>query len=206
MSSFVKSALLIVVASSATSKIPVQIGDGALVQRIRQGDEKAIDMLYRRHARLVAGLIGRMIGNRADAEDLLQDTFVDAFAKLDSLRECDAFRSWLCRIAISKARGFLRKRRFFLKPVDSILHELVSEDASAEHIVLLEDLDQALRQFPAEERVIWTLRFVEGYQLSEIAKLCEVSLATTKRRLTSASARLRRALEIHAQDIFGATP
>ncbi|HEX4457364.1 MAG TPA: RNA polymerase sigma factor [Polyangia bacterium] len=166
--------------------------DAELVARIVGGNRQAQALLYARHAPPLAGLLVRLLGSRADAEDALHDTFIIAFDKLRALREPAALYGWLQRIAVAQAHRRFRRLRllrlfgFTLPPGDSGLAQLATQAASPEVRTELGLVDEQLRRIAARERAAWILRHVEGYELSEVARLCDCSLATAKRRIAAA--------------------
>src|SRR5688572_14271175 len=81
--------------------------DAALVERAREGDRSAEDLLYRGHARRLLGLLTRLTGSTTDADDLLHDTFHAAFESLERLRDPSSFGSWLTGIAVNQARQLI---------------------------------------------------------------------------------------------------
>lgn len=173
--------------------------DDALVRRILAGDAWAEEALYRRHAERVYRVVLRVIGRKADAEDVLQDTFVAAFDHLASLREPAAVGGWLLRIAMRQVHRRLRLRgvRRWLGLEDegpSVLLE-PHPGASPEQAALCEELAAILARVPARERVAWMLHKVEGHTLPEVAAATGCSLATVKRRIAGAEARVQRSVD-----------
>ena len=86
--------------------------DADLVGRALLGDRTAEALIYRRHARAIAGLAARLSGSRSDAEDIVQETFVRALEHLRDLRDPNALRPWLTRIAVTCAQRRLRRKKF----------------------------------------------------------------------------------------------
>ncbi|UJR78551.1 RNA polymerase sigma factor [Sandaracinus amylolyticus] len=170
--------------------------DGVLVVRAREGDRWAQEVLFRRYMTPLAGTVTHIVGNVADADDVLQDTFADVLRDLPRLREPEAFRGWLYRIAMNRARKALRKRRLlrFLgldgSVDDATLAIEASSASSPEVLTELRLLDEALRRVPADERIAWMLRHVHGEQLEDIASWIGCSLATVKRRIEAAQSRI----------------
>ena len=177
-----------------------QVSDADLVQRARSGDQWALEMLYRRHVQVVAGTALRLLRNRADAEDVTQETFLLAFEKLAQLAEPAAFRGWLVRIAVSRVhrRFRTRKLRGLIFPwrdaegEDISLEGEARDDATAEQRAELALLDLALAALPLELRTAWLLRHVMGCAVEETAEACGCSLATVKRRISAAGEQIRR--------------
>ncbi len=183
-------------AATGDRLVAVPVDDATLVEQARRGDERAFGALYRRHARYCAGVVYRLTGNDAEVDDVLQEAFTDAALALDSLREPAGFRGWLVRIVVNRVHKRLNKRRRFRFLGRAL--ELVHPRASNPHDQRqVEELYEALEQIPPDLRVPWVLHHVEGETLPEVAKLCDVSLATVKRRIADAEARVNRRLESH---------
>lgn len=173
--------------------VAVPPDDATLVEHARRGDDKAFTALYRRHARYCAGVVYRLTGNDADVDDVLQEAFTDAACALDTLREPAGFRGWLVRIVVNRVHKRMSKRRRFRFLARAV--ELVAPRASdPEDRRLVEELYEALDRIPPDLRIPWTLHHVEGETLPEVAKMCDVSLATVKRRIADAETRLNRRL------------
>lgn len=153
-----------------------------------------LDEAFREHGRFVAGVAYRVLGRDSDVDDVVQDVFLDAMRGLRQLRDAQAIRGWLRVVAIRKCRRRLSVRR--LKGVlgfdDAPSYaEVASPDASPEQRALLTRVYAALDRIPAEERVAWIVRHIEEEKLEDVARLCGCSLATAKRRIAAAEARLR---------------
>jgi RNA polymerase sigma-70 factor (ECF subfamily) len=169
----------------------VDESDAALVARARRGDGSAHALLFERHAPGLARLLACLTGSRADAEDALQETFVIAFERLAQLQQEQALRSWLAQIAVSQARRLFRRRKLWAlfgreRTRDVALDCLASPTAPPETRAELALVAQALELVPTPPRIAWILRFVEDYQLDEVADACGCSLATAKRRIAAA--------------------
>jgi RNA polymerase sigma-70 factor (ECF subfamily) len=179
-------------------RIPTAVGDDELARRAAKGDRWSREVLYRRHAGSLLGLTTRLLGNRGDAEEIVQETFLVAFEKLGTLRDADALAAWLAQIAVNLVRHRLRRLRFMrLLGVDGAAEDATLEafaapgldpEASSE----LALLDRALARLAPDLRIAWMLRHVEGLELTEVASACRCSLATIKRRLAAAGDVVRR--------------
>lgn len=182
--------------SSDTTDAPT---DGALVVAARTGEAWAREALCRRHMRLVLGLSQRILAGRGDADDVAQDAFVEAFQKLHTLQQPQAFGSWLCSIVVRRAGKHLRRQRLLARfglaargPLDP--DTLIAPNAPADVVHELHAVYSILLELPPEEQIALVLRRVEGMELLDIAEHMQLSLATVKRRVSSAEARLERAL------------
>jgi RNA polymerase sigma-70 factor (ECF subfamily) len=170
------------------------IAEAELAERIRRGDTWAEEAFYRRHVVGVRTVVRRLLGNSADAEDVVQDAFVTAFEIWGQLRDPEQAGKWLLTIAIRKVHRRFRRRRLMRMlgldqtTDDATLESLGRPDVTGEARAELALLDHALRRVSAAERVAWMLRYVEGMSLDEIAEACDCSLATTKRRIQATNA------------------
>lgn len=180
---------------SVPEPVPRSIGpsDAALVVAARAGEVWASESLYRRHIHVVHGLTCRLFGRDSDVDDVVQETFIDALSSLDRLEEPGAFRSWVCGIAVRKICKLIRRRRLLTRlglrrPEDPPeIGRMMAKTAPPDVVSELRSVYQAIQGLPAELRVTFLLRRVEGANLDEIASMTETSLATVKRRLVKAA-------------------
>lgn len=167
-----------------------RLDDAELVARARRGDEWAHEMIYRRYVQLVAATARRMLRAPADVDDIVQETFLIAFEKIDKLLEPRALRGWLAQIAVSRVHRRFRVHRWIrlgvASDIGASLAEQASQDATQEQRAELSLIDRALRDLPLKLRTPWVLRHVVGLELGDVAVACECSLATAKRRLAEA--------------------
>lgn len=158
-------------------------------------DPRNFDDVFRRYSPYVARIALRLLGNDSEVDDLVQDVFLEAHRGLGSLREAGALSGWLARICVRRATRRLRRRRWLsLLSLDSVSEpELpLSAGSSPEQRALVAQLYRRLDRLPADERIAWLLRHVEGESLDDMVELCGCSKSTVQRRLRSAEARLAR--------------
>lgn len=149
-----------------------------------------LESLFKRYAPYVAAVAHRLLGRDADVDDTVQEVFLAAVRGLRSIRDPAAVKGWLARIAVRVARRRLRKRRMrtFLGIDDPIVYDSVADaGASPEDRALLARVYRVLDGLPANARIAWSLRYVEGEPLENVAQLSGCSLATAKRRIASAA-------------------
>lgn len=168
---------------------PPESTDADLVLAARAGERAAEAALYRRHVRLVASVAVTALGPGADAEDVVQDSFLTALERLDQLKDPSQFRAWVVRIAVRHVHRRFRRRRL-LRALglgrgddEAVLPQLAAPHASPEVRAELVRIDARLAELAPELRIAWILRHVEGAELTEVAAACDVSLATIKRWL-----------------------
>ncbi len=145
--------------------------------------------LYRDYGRYVGAVALRILGRDDEVDDVVQEVFLSAIQGLGALRDADALRGWLRTITVRTARGRLQRRRFHAwLGLDRVpnYEDLVAPGASPEHRALLAAVYRRLDGLPVADRLAWSLRHIEGEPLEEVARLCECSLATAKRRIAAA--------------------
>jgi RNA polymerase sigma-70 factor (ECF subfamily) len=150
-------------------------------------------VIVERYGPYLERLLGRMVGWDPELPDLLQDVFLQAFQCLGDLKNPAALKGWLGRIAIFTARAWIRKRRLrrgwlrVLPPEE--LPESKAVVPEPEVVEALQHTHAVLDALPADERMAFVLRFVDGMKLREVARICGVSLSTVKRTLLRAEKR-----------------
>ncbi len=154
------------------------------------------DSVFKRYSPYVAAVAHRLLGRDADVDDTVQEVFMVAVRGLARVRDPLAVKSWLARIAVRVSRRKLQMRRFrnFLGFDDPAAYDAIADDqASPEQRALLQRVYRVLDSLPADQRIAWTLRHIEGEQLDAVAALSGCSIATAKRRITAAARTLEEA-------------
>ena len=181
---------------SAAAMLPGRSADLALVERCRKGDLGAFEEIYRAHSPKLYSLALRMLGNPADAEDLLQEIFLSAHRKLDGFRGDAALGTWLYRLATNQCLDYLRSRAGRNNQVTGALDDELglSDPGSrgiAERTVAKMDLERALAQLPEGARAAFVLHDVEGLEHREVAEVLGVAEGTSKSQVHKARLKLR---------------
>lgn len=183
--------------------------DAELVQRAKEGDAGAFELLYARYHARVYRLLYGMLGNREDAVDLTQEVFVRAWVELPRLQIEKTLYGWLRRTAINLGIDHLRRSRLVRfqsldAPFDDeegepfewqLLDETQDVQAAAELSELQDCLQRALQQLSTIHRVVVILHYIEEVPVEEIAQQLSIPVGTVKSRLARAREALRRHLE-----------
>ena len=164
---------------------------GAHVARARRSSPESpaplsLEEAFKQYAPLVAAIGFRILGSRDQMQDLVQDVFLKAHDWIARIDDPRALKSWLTTVTVREARLRLRLRRMraFLHLSDNHNYASVaSPTASPAERALATEIYRILDGVPVSARVAWTLRYVEGLTLPEIAQHCGCSLATVKRRV-----------------------
>jgi RNA polymerase sigma-70 factor (ECF subfamily) len=176
-----------------------ELATADLLERLRQGDSRALGEAYDQHHQAVRAFAGRLVGDSAAAEDLVHEVFVTLPRAARRFRGDSPLRSFLIGIAIQLARHHVRsasRRRAALARLSAEPEGAVrSPEASASERRLLEAVQQGLDQLPLEQRVAFVLCDVEERSSVEAAALVRAPEATLRTRLFHARRKLRAALE-----------
>ena len=174
--------------------------DAQLVNRVADGDLDAIAELYDRHASRVFGLALRILRNRTDAEDVVQEVFAQAWRTAGSYRvDRGSVTAWLLVITRTRALDRVRARRAPEQGLGNLEPQTLASKArpASDELIAREQADQvrhALFQLPEDQRRALELAYFEGLSQTEIAATLQTPLGTVKTRIRTALATLRRSL------------
>lgn len=165
------------------------MSDKALIDACLAGRSEVYEVLIRRHQQKVFNVLYRFLGNYEASQDLSQEAFLAAYQKLDTFGGKSAFSTWLCQIALNKARDLLRS-----KGADSLCEDLADHgdtlvaadatrpDCRAERGQALERIQGVLNRMPAHYREVLILKHLEEHSNEEIAAMLEETVENVKVR------------------------
>jgi RNA polymerase sigma-70 factor, ECF subfamily len=167
--------------------------DALLVRRVLDGDTAAFTALVDRHAAACTRFATRMLGNREDAEDVTQETFLRAYRSLGRYEERQAFRTWLFQILINRCRtsAVRRERRHRMFLVDDNAVALASVRPAAESSDLRAELQRVIDALDADQREAFLLKHVEQLSYDEMAAATGVGVSALKMRVKRACDRMQ---------------
>jgi RNA polymerase sigma-70 factor (ECF subfamily) len=176
--------------------------DFETVRRALAGSEDAFIDLVRKYESRIFTLVSRIVSNREDAEDVTQEAFTKAYARLSSFTFQSAFFTWLYRIAVNAAADFVKSRRrrrttsldALAEAAPAVAPPQSRPERSASRGELRERLRLAIADLPPVFRTVLVLRELEDLAYDEIAKILGCSIGTVESRLFRARARIREAL------------
>ncbi|HEU5170950.1 MAG TPA: RNA polymerase sigma factor [Gemmatimonadales bacterium] len=185
--------------SAPIGGLSISESDAALVARTLDGDLGAFGALMARYRDALGRYAFHMLGNREDAEEAVQDSFVRAHRALRDCRQPDRFGSWLFAILVNRCRT-ARRRLFRRRRFGEELHDDVpARGDAAAAVEWREEIGRALGRLRPHYREAFLLRYVEGLDYSEMARLTGVREPTLRMRVKRAGDRLRELLgEVHA--------
>jgi RNA polymerase sigma-70 factor (ECF subfamily) len=170
--------------------------DRAIIQLVLAGDVEAFSRLVDRHYDRCARIAMRILGNREDAEEAVQDAFLRAFRALASYEDRERFSAWLSRILINQCRTIrtrVQRREEVFSHLDLSDAELFADTESVESA--WPDLERALAQLPADQREAVVLRYADDLTYEEMARITGAGESALKMRVQRAFARLRALLQ-----------
>jgi RNA polymerase sigma-70 factor (ECF subfamily) len=167
--------------------------DSDLVERCLNGDLGAFEEVYRQHSTRLYNLAFRMVGNAADAEDLLQDIFLTAYRKLDSFRGAAALGTWLYRLGMNVCLDRLRSKAARQDQATDTLDERLGKTTQSNTLgsVSRIDLERAIESLPEGSRAAFLLHDVEGFDHHEVGQILGVAEGTSKSQVHKARLRIR---------------
>lgn len=166
-----------------------------LIIKSQKGDQMAMSQLYGLYAKAMYNVCRRMMGDEEEAKDLLQESFVDAFTKLSSLKEVNTFSSWLKRIVVNNCINAIRKRKLDTTELEENAEIIESEGDDFEYSRFkANQIMEAIDQLPHGAKTVLNLYLFEGYDHKEISQILGVSESASKAQYSKAKAKIRRIL------------
>jgi RNA polymerase sigma-70 factor, ECF subfamily len=184
----------------------VMLVDFELIERARSGDDSAFNQVVQAYRKRILGTIARLIGRPEDVEDVGQEVFLRLYFSLDQLRTAEVFEPWLYRLTVNAAYDYLRRQRRRRESRMSDLSEqqVMMADAAAggkrdveetRRTKIRETVDDLLGKISEEDRILLTLKEVEGLSLKELEKIYRVNENALKVRLFRARQRVLKAYD-----------
>ena len=166
-----------------------------IIERCKAGERKAFFEIYTMYSRAMLNTCFRIVNNREEAEDILQESFISAFKNLHQFKNDSTFGAWLKKIVINYSLNALKKRKNIITvDVDKI--DLSDADAGKENLNFkIETVKEELKKLPDGYRIVLSLYLIEGYEHKEIAAMLGISISTSLSQYHRAKEKLREALK-----------
>ncbi len=171
------------------------IVDKEIIERVKNGDKKAYDLLVLKYQQRVINLISRFVKNYADALDISQETFIKAYKALPNFRGESAFYTWLYRIAVNTAKNHLTVQSRKITKSDYDVAEIeqiegnmtLTEQTTPENLLIKDELQETvlntIENLPEDLKSAIMLREIEGLSYEEIAAVMECPVGTVRSRI-----------------------
>jgi RNA polymerase sigma factor (sigma-70 family) len=174
-------------------ELTAPIQQDELVERCKQGDRLSYGELYEKYAKAMYNTSLRIVNHMADAEDVLQESFCDAFAAIGSFGYKSTFGAWLKRIVINKSINALRKRKMDIIDIEKTNVVQMPEEENYDEEAMkfkVEEIKKAVKDLPNGYRTVLSLHLFEGYDQEEIAEILQISHATVRTQYMRAKQKL----------------
>lgn len=167
-----------------------------LVEQCKANDRKAQMQLYKQYCDGMFCVAMRFLKNEDDAEDVLQESFIKAFQRIDQFRGEVTFGAWLKRIVVNGSIDFLKsKREQMVQLEEGYMHIPDDADWSIENDMELDDVKKAIDRLPEKYRYVVQLFLVEGYDHGEISEILKISDTASRTRLLRGKTQLKEMLK-----------
>ncbi|MCX6294524.1 MAG: RNA polymerase sigma factor [Bacteroidetes bacterium] len=167
-----------------------------IIERCKKGEKRAFEELYNLYAKAMFNIAIRIINNNEEAQEVLQDSFLKAFQKMESFDEKYSFGVWLKRIVINRSLDVLKKRKLNFIPIEDANFE-VDDTNEDESIYDVESIKQGILKLPDGFRTILSLFLFEDYSHKEISELLKISEGTSKSQYSRAKKKLIEILKLN---------
>ena len=175
--------------------------ESTLIASCLRGNRSAQRQLYERYCDAMYNVCYRMLGNTAEAEDALQESFVDVFDKLITFREESSLGAWIKRIVINHCLNTLKKRRIRFDELPANAQDVIADEHHQDDDLVLEvtKVKRAIMDLPDGYRQVLTLYLIEGYDHGEIASILGIRETGSKSQFSRAKAKLRTLLKVNSE-------
>src|SRR5436305_3957143 len=191
--------------ASTSRQSTKQVTEAEAIRLAQAGDAAAFEFLYQLHSRRVYALCLRMVNNPADAEDLMQEAFLQLFRKIGTFRGESAFSTWLHRMTVNVVLMRLRKKSLPVASLEETTEpdedtggprrDVGAPDLRLSGAVDRVNLERSIGKLPPGYRTVFVLHDVQGYEHNEIAEIMGCSVGNSKSKLPKARTRSRDLLQ-----------
>jgi RNA polymerase sigma-70 factor (ECF subfamily) len=166
-----------------------------VIDRCKAGKREAQFQLYKLYYKSMFNTSLRMVGNEAEAEDIMQESFLKAFKKIDTYEGKVSFGAWLKKIVVNRSLDYLKKRKVNFEEIDEKLMDEAETPVLETRELNLQKLKDAIFQLPEGYRVVLSLYLLEGYDHDEISEILGISNSSSRSQLLRAKLKLRKLLQ-----------
>jgi len=167
-----------------------------LIERLREQDRAAQFEIYQLYVKAMFNTALRILQDKAEAEDVLQEAFLAAFTKIDRFSGTATFGAWLKRIVVNKSLNALAKRKVSFVNVDDVSIEDTAnvQEKSDSPVWNIDQINRAISVLPDGYRIVFSLYLIEGYDHREIASILDISEGGSKSQYNRAKKKLQQIL------------
>jgi len=165
-----------------------------LLDGCKNGDQKAQFQIYKLYYKAMYNTSLRIVNDSMEAEDIMQESFLSAFEKIDTYSGTVSFGAWLKKIVINRSLDVLGKKKAIFEDID--FHIGIRDDSQEDLLrkeevdIMVEEVKEAINRLPDGYRIIPSLYLLEGYDHDEIAEILKISSSTSRSQLSRAKQKL----------------
>ena len=169
-----------------------------IIEKCRQNDRKAQLKLYNQYCNGMLIVAQRFVKNTMEAEDVVQESFIKAFTKLEQYKAEVTFGAWLKRIVINKSIDLLKSKKQRLVDLEDVQLKAVDEDDdwSVDNSLTIDDVKLAIQQLPEKYKYVVMLYLIEGYDHQEISEILKISEVASRTQLSRGKGKLKELLKL----------
>lgn len=165
-----------------------------IIDQCREGSQKAQFQLYKLYYKSMFSICMRIVNDTMEAEDVMQEAFLNAFRKMDSYKGEVSFGAWLKRIVINRSLDHLKKKKLVFEEVSDKTAQIADYQMEIKE-VNMETIKNAIQQLPDGYRVVLSLYLFEGYKHEEISEILGISNSNSRTQFLRAKNKLRELLK-----------
>jgi len=176
-----------------------------LIEDCRNGNPKAQFEIYKLYYKAMFNTSLRLVNDRMEAEDVMQEAFLSAFRNIHTYKEEVSFGAWLRKIVVNRSLDVLKKRRIEQEPLDERRTSIIDEDDSeiiSETAQKVAELKQHISELPESYRIMITLHLIEGYDHEEISEILGMTNANVRTTYSRARKKLQEMLNVKKTGIW----
>ena len=169
-----------------------------IIEKCRQNDRKAQLKLYNQYCNGMLIVAQRFVKNTMEAEDVVQESFIKAFTKLEQYKAEVTFGAWLKRIVINKSIDLLKSKKQRLVDLEDVQLKIVDEDNdwSVDNGITIDEVKVAIQQLPEKYKYVVMLYLIEGYDHQEISEILNISEVASRTQLSRGKTKLKELLNL----------
>lgn len=164
-----------------------------IIDRCRSGEQKAQFQLYKLYYKAMYNTCLRIVNDSLEAEDIMQESFLKAFEKINLYKGEVSFGAWLKKIVINHSLDELRKRKLETNSIEESVYDIKDEehwDSSEESSLKVEEIREEIKKLPDGYRIVLSLYLIEGYDHDEISEILKISSSTSRSQFARAKKKL----------------
>ena len=168
----------------------------SILLKCLEKDDKAISQLYDMIAGFLYAICLRYANSSEEAQDLLQDSFIKIYQKLDTLKDLKTFKGWAKRIAVNEALQQIRKAKLIFEDASHEEAQQIADQSDIFSELTKQELLEMINQLPTGKKTVFNLYCIEGFSHKEIAEMLEITESTSKTQLLKAKKELQEMLKL----------